>query len=70
MLTGQFPPGSSMKVITATALLSAGPRTPQSPVAGPGPFVVDGRGIIRMEHVGPIEPSDLPRILQALEDAR
>ena len=36
----------------------------------PETFVVDGRGIIRMEHVGPIEPSDLPRILQALEDAR
>ncbi|MGY1711831.1 penicillin-binding transpeptidase domain-containing protein [Geodermatophilus sp. SYSU D00758] len=42
-LTGQFPPGSSMKAITATALLSAGVLTPQTPVACPGTLVVDGR---------------------------
>ncbi|MBM7805449.1 cell division protein FtsI/penicillin-binding protein 2 [Geodermatophilus bullaregiensis] len=42
-LTGQFPPGSSMKAITATALLSAGTLTPATPVACPGTTVVDGR---------------------------
>jgi cell division protein FtsI/penicillin-binding protein 2 len=42
-LTGQFPPGSSMKTITATALLSARALTPESPVPCPGTTVVEGR---------------------------
>jgi cell division protein FtsI/penicillin-binding protein 2 len=42
-LTGQFPPGSSMKTITATALLGAGTLTPQTPVPCPGTTVVEGR---------------------------
>jgi cell division protein FtsI/penicillin-binding protein 2 len=42
-LTGQFPPGSSMKTMTATALLSTGTLTPDSPVACPGTTVVEGR---------------------------
>jgi cell division protein FtsI/penicillin-binding protein 2 len=42
-LSGHFPPGSSMKTMTATALLSAGTLTPDSPVACPGTTVVDGR---------------------------
>ena len=42
-LAGQFPPGSSMKTITATALLSAGALTPASPVPCPGTTVVEGR---------------------------
>ncbi|GAB3361848.1 penicillin-binding transpeptidase domain-containing protein [Modestobacter lapidis] len=42
-LTGRFPPGSSMKTVTATALLSAGTVAPSSPVACPGTTVVDGR---------------------------
>jgi cell division protein FtsI/penicillin-binding protein 2 len=42
-LNGQFPPGSSMKTMTATALLSTGTLTPDSPVACPGTTVVDGR---------------------------
>jgi cell division protein FtsI/penicillin-binding protein 2 len=42
-LAGHFPPGSSMKTMTATALLSAGTLTPDSPVACPGTTVVDGR---------------------------
>ncbi|SDL49023.1 Cell division protein FtsI/penicillin-binding protein 2 [Geodermatophilus siccatus] len=41
--TGQYPPGSSMKTISATALLATGTLTPQTPVACPGTFVVDGR---------------------------
>jgi cell division protein FtsI/penicillin-binding protein 2 len=42
-LSGQFPPGSSMKAITATALLSAGAVTPAGPVPCPGTTTVDGR---------------------------
>ncbi len=42
-LTGRFPPGSSMKTMTATALLSAGALTPDSPVPCPGTTVVEGR---------------------------
>ena len=32
----------------------------------PETFVVDGRGIIRMQHIGPIEPDDIPDILQTM----
>jgi cell division protein FtsI/penicillin-binding protein 2 len=42
-LGGRFPPGSAMKTMTATALLTAGTLTPDSPVACPGTTVVDGR---------------------------
>ncbi|MCF6744932.1 penicillin-binding protein [Blastococcus sp. KM273128] len=42
-LTGQFPPGSSMKAVTATALLDAGGITPQTPVPCPATTVVEGR---------------------------
>lgn len=36
----------------------------------PESFVVDGRGIIRHHHVGPIVASDVPQILEELEKAR
>jgi cell division protein FtsI/penicillin-binding protein 2 len=42
-LRGQFPPGSSMKMMTATALLSAGTVTPDTPVPCPGTTTVEGR---------------------------
>ncbi|WP_347057550.1 penicillin-binding transpeptidase domain-containing protein [Blastococcus sp. HT6-30] len=42
-LRGQYPPGSSMKTVTATALLSAGALTPSTPVACPGTTTVEGR---------------------------
>jgi cell division protein FtsI/penicillin-binding protein 2 len=42
-LAGQFPPGSAMKTITATALLAAGTVTPDSAVACPGTITVEGR---------------------------
>ena len=42
-LAGQFPPGSAMKTITATALLAAGTVTPDSPVACPATISVEGR---------------------------
>ena len=36
----------------------------------PESFVVDGRGIVRYQHVGPIEARDVPTILSKLEEAR
>lgn len=36
----------------------------------PESFVVDGRGVIRYQHVGPIEPNDINVILAELEKAR
>ena len=36
----------------------------------PESFVVDGRGVIRYQHVGPIEAADLPAILAEMEKAR
>jgi cell division protein FtsI/penicillin-binding protein 2 len=42
-LSGQFPPGSSMKTMTATALLGAGTLTPDTPVPCPGTTTVEGR---------------------------
>jgi cell division protein FtsI/penicillin-binding protein 2 len=42
-LRGQFPPGSSMKTMTATALLASGKVTPDTTVPCPGTTTVDGR---------------------------
>jgi cytochrome c biogenesis protein CcmG/thiol:disulfide interchange protein DsbE len=36
----------------------------------PESFVVDGRGVIRYQHIGPIEVADVPMILKKLEQAR
>lgn len=36
----------------------------------PETFVVDGRGVIRMQHIGNITDSDVPKILAALEAAK
>jgi len=36
----------------------------------PETFVVDGKGIIRYQHIGPIDDSDVPMILSKLERAR
>ena len=36
----------------------------------PETFVVDGKGIIRYQHIGPIEARDVPVILTELEQAR
>ena len=36
----------------------------------PESFVVDGRGVVRLQHVGAITPGDVPAILRALEQAR
>lgn len=36
----------------------------------PETFVVDGRGIIRHQHIGDIRASDVPKLMQALEAAR
>jgi cell division protein FtsI/penicillin-binding protein 2 len=42
-MTGQFPPGSSFKTVTTTALLQAGQVQPGTPVACPGTITVEGR---------------------------
>jgi cytochrome c biogenesis protein CcmG/thiol:disulfide interchange protein DsbE len=36
----------------------------------PESFIVDGKGVIRYQHIGPIERSDVGRILARLEQAR
>jgi cytochrome c biogenesis protein CcmG/thiol:disulfide interchange protein DsbE len=36
----------------------------------PETFVVDGRGVIRYQHIGEIRPENLPMIMRALERAR
>lgn len=36
----------------------------------PETFVVDGRGVIRAQHVGDIRAEDVPALLQALADAK
>jgi cytochrome c biogenesis protein CcmG/thiol:disulfide interchange protein DsbE len=36
----------------------------------PETFVIDGRGIIRMQHIGPIEADDVPDLVQAVKGAR
>lgn len=36
----------------------------------PETFVIDGKGVIRFQHIGPIERRDLPLILGKLEEAK
>ena len=36
----------------------------------PETFIIDGKGVIRLQHVGPIQRSDLPRIMAELERVR
>ena len=36
----------------------------------PESFVVDGKGVIRYQHIGPIAPADVPTVLAELEQAR
>jgi cytochrome c biogenesis protein CcmG/thiol:disulfide interchange protein DsbE len=36
----------------------------------PESFVVDGKGIIRYQHVGPIQAADVPMILAKLDQAK
>lgn len=36
----------------------------------PESFIIDGRGIVRHQHVGPIAPGDVAAIVSAVEDAR
>jgi len=44
-LTGQYPPGSTFKVVTATAGLDRGLIAPGQPIDCPGIFATDGREI-------------------------
>ena len=36
----------------------------------PESFIIDGRGIVRYQHIGPIEASEVPMILSRLEQAK
>jgi cytochrome c biogenesis protein CcmG/thiol:disulfide interchange protein DsbE len=36
----------------------------------PESFIIDGRGIIRYQHIGPLEAADVPLILAKLEQAK
>jgi cytochrome c biogenesis protein CcmG, thiol:disulfide interchange protein DsbE len=36
----------------------------------PESFIVDGKGIIRYQHIGPIEPADVPMVLKKVGKAR
>ena len=36
----------------------------------PESFVIDGKGVIRYQHIGPIEAADVPMIMKKLEQAR
>lgn len=36
----------------------------------PETFVIDGKGVIRHQHIGDIKPGDVPTILQELREAR
>ena len=53
--------GSDAQSTTQIALGSSG--VPES-------FIVDGTGVIRYQHVGPIEAADVPKIVRELEKAQ
>jgi cytochrome c biogenesis protein CcmG/thiol:disulfide interchange protein DsbE len=36
----------------------------------PETFVVDGKGIIQSQHIGPIEPDDVPGLVQAVKESK
>jgi cell division protein FtsI/penicillin-binding protein 2 len=55
-LDGSFPPGSSFKVLTTTALISRGLR-PSSPASCPGQITIDGEVFHNAEGTAPV--SDL-----------
>lgn len=44
-LTGQYPPGSTFKIVTATAAIEAGRITPGTSVSCPGEWTIDNRTI-------------------------
>lgn len=44
-LTGQYPPGSSFKIISTTAVLNAGAATPDTVLPCPGTATINGRTI-------------------------
>ncbi|PRY42626.1 penicillin-binding transpeptidase domain-containing protein [Umezawaea tangerina] len=49
-LTGQFPPGSTFKMITATAALEDGKVQADTPVPCPGKTTIDGRRVVPNDH--------------------
>lgn len=59
-LTAEVAPGSSMKIITSTALLNSGVLTANTPVACPKTFTVTGTGITYHNDQGETEPASTP----------
>jgi cytochrome c biogenesis protein CcmG, thiol:disulfide interchange protein DsbE len=39
-------------------------------VGVPETFIIDGKGVIRFQHIGPIKPEDVPEIMAKLEEVR
>ena len=39
-------------------------------VGVPETFIIDGKGVIRFQHIGPIKPEDVPGILAKLDEVR
>ena len=39
-------------------------------VGVPETFIIDGKGVIRFQHIGPIKPEDVPGIMDKLEEVR
>ncbi|HEX4223785.1 MAG TPA: penicillin-binding transpeptidase domain-containing protein [Pseudonocardiaceae bacterium] len=44
-MTGLYPPGSTFKIVTASAAFNAGKLTPQQPIACPGTVTIEGKVI-------------------------
>ena len=63
LLSSSFRISWSIVTVIATSTFPAASGVPES-------FVVDGRGVIRFHHYGPITSADLPAIRRALEQAR
>jgi hypothetical protein len=49
-LSGQFPPGSTFKIISAASGLESGTVQPDTPVGCPGKTTIDGRRIVPNDH--------------------
>jgi hypothetical protein len=59
-LTAKVAPGSSMKIITSTALINAGLVTANTPVACPQALTVTGTGVTYHNDQGESEPASTP----------
>jgi hypothetical protein len=62
-------PTARSRELKAGFASKAGPRS-KAGTGVPESFIVDGKGIIRYQHIGPIEAGDIPTILAKLETVR